>query len=86
MKYVLAIFFTVNLSLLFGQNPSDSLAFVKFKLLKMTLGSKPSALPNYYLPTLGFFCKKELLVQQKTGFPVKLRLGTVQTTDKQEGK
>ena len=42
--------------------------------------------PAYYLSCLGFFCKKELKVEQVTGIPIKFRLGSVQYVDYMEGK
>lgn len=41
---------------------------------------------NYYTNSLGFFCKKELQVEKTLKFPVKFRLGSVEYTDKMEGK
>lgn len=41
---------------------------------------------NYYAANLGFFCKKELQIQKAIKLPVKFRLGTVEYTDKLEGK
>lgn len=41
---------------------------------------------NFYANQLPFFCTKELQVQKATGFPIKFRLGSVEYTDKLEGK
>lgn len=41
---------------------------------------------NFYAKQLPFFCTKELQVQRATGFPIKFRLGSVEYTDKLEGK
>ncbi len=41
---------------------------------------------NYYAANLGFFCKKEIQIQKAIKLPVKFRLGTVEYTDKLEGK
>ncbi|NML36202.1 hypothetical protein HHL17_03230 [Chitinophaga sp. G-6-1-13] len=40
----------------------------------------------YYDQHFGFFCKKEWTWQKQTGIPVKLRLGSYQLTQQQEGK
>lgn len=41
---------------------------------------------NYYAQHLGFFCKKEIKLEQKTGIPFRFRLGSVAYCDKLEGK
>jgi len=41
---------------------------------------------NYYAANLGFFCKKEMLVEKTVKFPIKFRLGSVQYCDAMEGK
>lgn len=40
----------------------------------------------YYDQHFGFFCKKEWTWQKQTGIPVKLRLGSYDVTQQQEGK
>ncbi|QJB34463.1 hypothetical protein HF329_25465 [Chitinophaga oryzae] len=40
----------------------------------------------YYDQHFGFFCKKEWVWQKQTGIPVKLRLGSYDLTQRQEGK
>ncbi|MBC9910960.1 hypothetical protein [Chitinophaga varians] len=40
----------------------------------------------YYDQHFGFFCKKEWSWQKQTGIPVKLRLGSYELTQHQEGK
>src|ERR1700743_3849681 len=40
---------------------------------------------SYYQQCYGFFCKREWELQQKIHVPVKLRLGTYQTAQTQEG-
>lgn len=41
---------------------------------------------NFYAKQLPFFCDKELKVQKAIGFPVKVRVGSVDYVDKMEGK
>ncbi len=41
---------------------------------------------NYYIGTIGFFCKKEIQMKKAIRFPIKIRLGSVAYTDKMEGK
>ena len=54
----------------------DSLKFFSLRMLPA----------NYYAANLGFFCKKEIQIQKAIKLPVKFRLGTVEYTDKLEGK
>jgi len=41
---------------------------------------------NYYATNIGFFCKKELQMQKTTKIPLKFRLGSIEYTNKLEGK
>lgn len=41
---------------------------------------------SWYVSNLGFFCKKELQLEKAVKLPVKFRLGSVNYTDKMEGK
>ncbi len=41
---------------------------------------------SYYQQCFGYFCKREWELQQKVHVPIKLRLGTYQTAQLQEGK
>ncbi|PUZ26627.1 hypothetical protein GA0116948_102157 [Chitinophaga costaii] len=67
----------------------------QWMLFSQIIGSKPrpttyvnatTPLPDsYYQQCYGFFCKREWELQQKVHVPVKLRLGTYQTAQAQEG-
>ena len=41
---------------------------------------------NYYITSLGFFCKKEWLLEKSTKMPVRFRLGSLSYCNKLEGK
>ena len=42
--------------------------------------------PSYYSNSLPFFCKKELQLQKLVNFSIKMRVGSVEYSDKMEGK
>lgn len=44
------------------------------------------SLSDHYWEELGFFCKVEIKMEQKTRFPVRFRLGSVDYVDYLEGK
>lgn len=41
---------------------------------------------NYYLQHLGFFCKKELMLEKAIKIPIRIRLGSLQQCNYLEGK
>lgn len=81
-------------SFLFNRLSKDGRSNDNF--LQRTAPSSASSLPPspaylmtshaYYDQHFGFFCKKEWVWQKQTGIPVKLRLGSYDLTQRQEGK
>ena len=65
-----------NPSLTLHKTVPDSMKFFSYPMLPL----------NYYFSNLGFFCKKELQVQQAIKFPLRFRLGSVAYCDAMEGK
>jgi hypothetical protein len=41
---------------------------------------------GYYIGNLGFFCKKELEIEKTTHLPLRFRLGSLEETNRLEGK
>jgi hypothetical protein len=70
-----------------AQRRNDT-AFHAIKMSKDSIKTVPIRLlpQDYYSTNLGFFCKKEILVQKAVKFPIKFRLGSVQYCDVIEGK
>ena len=67
----------------------DNLQLLQFSsLVKESINEyQLSPVPNIYsFDELGFFCKIEVLVEKKTKFPIKVRLGEVQYVERLEGK
>jgi len=49
--------------------------------------SRPAGIaPDQYVQGLGFVCKKEWAVEKSTGLPFRFRLGSLEYTDRMEGK
>jgi hypothetical protein len=46
----------------------------------------PTVKPNFYSDNLGFFCKKEIAIEKKLGFPLQFRVGSFDYCNKLEGK
>jgi hypothetical protein len=41
---------------------------------------------NYYMQHLGFFCKKEIMLEKAVKIPIRIRLGSLQQCNYLEGK
>jgi hypothetical protein len=49
--------------------------------------SRPTGVaPDQYIQGLGFVCKKEWALEKSTGLPFRFRLGSLEYTDRMEGK
>lgn len=78
----------VNLPL-FKQSPTNNLLQQAAPAPASSLPPAPAYLMTghtYYDQHFGFFCKKEWAWQKQTGIPVKVRLGSYDLTQRQEGK
>lgn len=50
-----------------------------------TISSESKIKANYYSINTGFFCKSERAIEKQIKMPLKLRLGSVEQTQKMEG-
>jgi len=92
MKKIIAIILFLFISLLIKAQ-INFIAIDSLKISKIVETNSPSfyilplqKLPNYYIPTLGVFCKAELQLQKQITIPIKFRLGTLQYCNIYEGK
>ncbi|HVI49317.1 MAG TPA: hypothetical protein VM802_30915 [Chitinophaga sp.] len=96
MRYVLTICL-LFISLLTLQAQTFSLKHVTLlPPVKKPLAALPAEKPvnlvfrptpdSYYNQHFGFFCKQEWSFQKRTGVPVRIRLGSLSTTERLEGK
>ena len=72
-------------------NPSEEAPFTGFNLGHLTLNTQRTALVTNvnaasYISGLGFFCKKELQLDQLTPMPVRFRLGSMEYVNYMEQK
>jgi len=92
MSLVKKSYFFIGLLLLISigataQAMTDSSAMLRKPLNESSKYFSLRVLPsNYYSSNLGFFCKKELQVQNAVKVPLRFRLGSVSYCDAMEGK
>ena len=63
-------------------NPKDT---VKPVFTMYSINAQTKVPPNYYATKTGFFCATERAIQKQTQIQVKLRLGSLEHTQKLEG-
>jgi hypothetical protein len=75
-------------TLLFYKKPGKSLLPLKKNFGGATFYATSIFIlrPDYYKQQLGFFCRKELQLEQFTKLPFKFRLGSMEQCDWLEGK
>lgn len=75
-----------------GKTFAQQGTFLQTRLLPDTATGKPfrflpPVLPaNYATQCYGFFCRQELKLDKVTPLPLRFRLGSVEETDRMEGK
>lgn len=89
-KPFLIIFLVFCTAVVYGQQVKiDTTVTIKppfvFRFNAIQVQPTPVA-ANYYAKNLSFFCANELKFEKATKIPFKFRLGSVDYTDKMEGK
>jgi hypothetical protein len=82
----LVVFLLMFSTKIFAQQKQDSIQLKKsfadqYKAVRLT-----PLTPDFYIRHLGFFCRKEILLEKKTSIPLRFRLGTLEYVNKMEGK